>query len=81
MTTSSSRSGKSAGLLVCTGSPRAYTVGLTLLGRPELVVTGMRTRRVHPLLNDAAAKVRRDGPPSPGDRLLVAAGRRWRSWS
>lgn len=54
--------------------PFAYTVGLTLIGRPELVMTGMPARRVHPLLNDRAATLRRDGPPSPGERFSIAGG-------
>lgn len=55
--------------------PFAYTLGLTLLGRPELVATGLPDHRVGSLLNDAAATARRDGPPSPGERLLVAGWR------
>lgn len=54
--------------------PFAYTLGLALLGRPELVVTGLPDHRVAPLLNDAAAQVRRDGPLTPGERLVFGRG-------
>jgi hypothetical protein len=37
------------------GAPLAYTVGLTAMGLPELVVTGMAPRRAALLLNGMAA--------------------------
>lgn len=45
----------------------AYTTGLTALGRPELVITGLDIGLMHTLLNDAAS--RGDGPWRHGQRL------------
>ncbi|WP_265742869.1 DUF4262 domain-containing protein [Gordonia liuliyuniae] len=38
-------------------APVAYTSGLTELGRPELVVTGVDPEHAGPVLNEAAARV------------------------
>ncbi|GEE03479.1 hypothetical protein nbrc107696_39250 [Gordonia spumicola] len=40
-----------------TSPPIAYTTGLTELGRPELVLTGVDPERAGPVLNEAAARV------------------------
>ncbi|WP_132991658.1 DUF4262 domain-containing protein [Gordonia zhaorongruii] len=37
--------------------PIAYTSGLTELGRPELVITGIEPEYAGPLLNEAAARI------------------------
>jgi hypothetical protein len=45
---------------------RAYTIGLTAAGLPELVLTGMSANRAQALLNDIAAHVRHGGALAPG---------------
>jgi hypothetical protein len=42
-------------------APYAYTVGLTELGAPELVITGLPHDIAHALLNDAADRVHEHG--------------------
>ena len=54
--------------------PWAYTVGLTLNGRPELVVTGMPLARAAELLDDVAAHVLHDQAPRPGERIPLTGG-------
>jgi hypothetical protein len=54
--------------------PRAYTVGLTLRGKPELVVTGMRIPRAIELLNDVAAHVLHARAPEPGEQVQLFDG-------
>lgn len=51
--------------------PWAYTVGLTVRGRPELVVTAMEPHPARDLLNDIAAHLVGTGEPdlTPGERL------------
>lgn len=51
--------------------PWAYTVGLTRLGRAELVVTGMPMRRAAGLLNAVAADALQAAPFVPGEQLLL----------
>jgi hypothetical protein len=54
--------------------PWAYTVGLTRLGRPELVVTGMPLHRATHLLNDMATHALHAGNPKPGERVELTGG-------
>jgi hypothetical protein len=54
--------------------PYTYTLGLTLYGLPELVVTGLPARRSAELLNGQAARVLVDGAPLPGSRLVLPNG-------
>jgi hypothetical protein len=54
--------------------PWAYTVGLTLAGLPELVVTGMRLSTATDLLNDTAHHVLHAGELRPGDEIHVIDG-------
>jgi hypothetical protein len=52
--------------------PWAYTLGLTELGAPELVVTGMKLSRAAGVLNGLAAHVHHASPAEPfqsGDRF------------
>jgi hypothetical protein len=51
--------------------PWAYTVGLTLIGRPELVVTGLPLVRAAGLLNDVAARMLHVADLVPGDRVQL----------
>ncbi|GAB3486080.1 DUF4262 domain-containing protein [Amycolatopsis cihanbeyliensis] len=51
--------------------PWAYTVGLTELDRPELVVTGLPLHQCHELLNDAAHHLLHTGTPPPGEQLRL----------
>jgi hypothetical protein len=55
--------------------PFAYTLGLTLRGLPELVVTALSARRSWQLLNEEAARVVVEGPPRQGQRLVLSDGR------
>jgi hypothetical protein len=52
--------------------PYAYTIGLHELGLPELLATGVTTDRALALLdyftNDAIV----NGPPAPGDRIVLS---------
>lgn len=54
----------------------AYTVGLTRVGHPELLVTGMDHRAAVHLLNDIAHHLVWHAAPGPvaGDRQLLAYG-------
>lgn len=54
--------------------PWAYTVGLTAVGRPELVVTGMSATRAADLLNDVAAHLMHAEAPAHGDQIPLAGG-------
>ena len=54
--------------------PWAYTVGLTRLGRPELVVTGMSLHRATHLLNDMAAHALHADNPKLGERVELTGG-------
>jgi hypothetical protein len=54
--------------------PWAYTVGLTPLDIPELVVTGMPVTRAHDLLNDIAHHVVHDHAPAPGTQIPLIGG-------
>jgi hypothetical protein len=61
--------------------PWAYTVGLTVAGLPELVVTGMPLPRAAELLNGLAAHARHAEAPVPGEQVPLVDGpaelRRW----
>ena len=52
----------------------AYTVGLTLHGRPELVVTGMPVVQAGLLLNEVAAHVVHAAAPEPGEQIPLHGG-------
>jgi Domain of unknown function (DUF4262) len=52
----------------------AYTLGLTPLGTPELVVTGLRLPRATWLLNEVGLDMLETAVPRPGDELLVEDG-------
>ncbi|HYT10357.1 MAG TPA: DUF4262 domain-containing protein [Mycobacteriales bacterium] len=52
----------------------AYTVGLTPLGHPEIVVTGMPLQPAADLLNDAAAHAVREGLPEAGEQIPLRGG-------
>ena len=54
--------------------PLAYTLGLTLRGKPELVVTGLPPQRATLLLNAAASRVVDTAVLRPGDEILVEGG-------
>lgn len=54
--------------------PWAYTVGLTPLGRPELVVTGLALDRATRLLNGVAAHVLHSCAPAPGEQIPLRGG-------
>jgi hypothetical protein len=54
--------------------PWAYTVGLTLAGRPELAVTGLPIGRATQLLNDVAAHVLHAAAPRPGEQIPLRGG-------
>ena len=54
--------------------PWAYTVGLTRLGRPELLVTGMSLHRATHLLNDMAAHALHADNPKLGARVELTDG-------
>jgi len=54
--------------------PWAYTTGLTELGTPELVLTGLPLSRAASLLNDAAGHLSHGAPPVPGERILLPGG-------
>ncbi|WP_216208586.1 DUF4262 domain-containing protein [Amycolatopsis aidingensis] len=51
--------------------PWAYTVGLTELERPELVVTGLPLRQGHELLNEVAHRLLHTPTPLPGEQLRL----------
>jgi hypothetical protein len=54
--------------------PWAYTVGLTLHERPELVITGLSLRRSARLLNEMAAHTLHAAPPVPGEQIPWRGG-------
>ena len=54
--------------------PVAYTLGLTPRGRPELVVTGLPTRRATWLLNAMASYVLETAVPRPGESVQLEGG-------
>jgi Domain of unknown function (DUF4262) len=54
--------------------PLAYTVGLTGLGLPELIVTGMGVTRATHLLNDVAAHLLHAAVPAPGEQVALTGG-------
>ncbi|MFR9806108.1 DUF4262 domain-containing protein [Pseudonocardia sp. RS010] len=55
--------------------PWAYTVGLHLRGRPELVVTGLPARHAAELLDGVAAHLlHSETPPEPGERVPLHEG-------
>jgi Domain of unknown function (DUF4262) len=54
--------------------PFAYTVGLTAMNKPELVVTGMSATRAAALLNDVAAHMLHAEIPEPGERVPLIGG-------
>ncbi len=54
--------------------PWAYTLGLTSVRRPELVVTGMPIARAMGLLNDVASHVLHAAAPRPGERIPLDGG-------
>ncbi|MGH3964111.1 MAG: DUF4262 domain-containing protein [Pseudonocardiaceae bacterium] len=54
--------------------PWAYTVGLTPLGRPELVVTGLALDRATKLLNGVSAHVLHSCAPAPGEQIPLRGG-------
>jgi hypothetical protein len=53
-------------------APFAYTVGLSELGLPELLATGLAPPRATALLNRAADRVLEGHLPAPGEVLEVA---------
>ncbi|HEX7309355.1 DUF4262 domain-containing protein [Lentzea sp.] len=54
--------------------PWAYTVGLTLLGLPELVVTGLPVLECGRLLDDVAEHLAHTCVPSPGQHFSLPGG-------
>jgi hypothetical protein len=54
--------------------PWAYTVGLTIDGLAELVVTGMPLPRAAELLNGLAAHARHAEAPIPGEQVPLLGG-------
>ena len=54
--------------------PWAYTVGLTLRGLPELVVTGMPVLRAGRLLDDTAEHLEHSCLPAPGRPFSLPGG-------
>lgn len=52
--------------------PYAYTIGLHQFGLPELLVTGVTTERALALLDYFVQEVITEGPPAPGDRIVLA---------
>lgn len=54
--------------------PWAYTVGLSLRGLPELVVTGMPALEAGRLLDDTAEHLAHICVPVPGQRFAVPGG-------
>ena len=57
-----------------TSPPWAYTVGLTLHRKPELVVMGLRANPAGNLLNGIAAHVMHAEPPEPGTQMQLTDG-------
>ncbi|WP_245645397.1 DUF4262 domain-containing protein [Pseudonocardia acaciae] len=59
------------------GGPRpdwAYTVGLTPLGAPELLITGKKPQEACRILNGFAEHVLHAEPPEPGDQRPLVGG-------
>ncbi len=56
--------------------PFAYTIGLHLIGLPELLVTGLTPKQALWLLNSCATRVLAGLRPAPGDRISLPAGTR-----
>lgn len=54
--------------------PWAYTVGLTQMGRPELVVTGMAIGRAGQLLSEVAGHLGHSEPPAIGEIVELVGG-------
>lgn len=54
--------------------PLAYTVGLTAVGRPELIVTGMGVTRAMRFLDEAAAHLLHAAMPAPGEQVALTGG-------
>jgi Domain of unknown function (DUF4262) len=54
--------------------PYAYTVGLTMHDKPELIVTDMSVTRAAGLANDVAAHVLHAPVPPPGERISLTGG-------
>jgi uncharacterized protein DUF4262 len=54
--------------------PWAYSVGLTLAGQPELVVTGLPIPRATHLINELAAHLMHAAAPEPGERIQLDGG-------
>ena len=54
--------------------PWAYTVGLTRVGQPELVATGLSLRRATRLLNGQAAHLLHAPAFQPGEQFELAGG-------
>jgi hypothetical protein len=52
----------------------AYTVGLTPLGRPELLITGKPPDESCELLNGVAEHLLHAEPPAPGDQVPLVGG-------
>jgi hypothetical protein len=52
----------------------AYTVGLTPLGAPELVITGKPPDEACDVLNGCAEHVLHAQPPEPGDQIPLVGG-------
>ena len=55
-------------------APAAYTVGLTVRGQPELIVTGLPHARAHDLLHGVAAHVLHASAPAPGEQIPLIDG-------
>jgi hypothetical protein len=54
--------------------PWAYTVGLTLVDLPELLITGLPLQRSAQLLNGTAAHILGGDAPEPGEQMRLADG-------
>jgi uncharacterized protein DUF4262 len=54
--------------------PWAYTVGLTRLDLPELLITGLPLPRSAELLNRTAERLLCGDPPEPGERMRLVDG-------
>ena len=54
--------------------PWAYSVGLTIYGEPELIVTGLPLRRACGLIDDVAAHVLHASAPRPGEQISLRDG-------
>ncbi len=54
--------------------PWAYTIGLTLRGRPELVVTGLPLARATALLNEVASHALPASALTPGEQVQLTDG-------